>query len=291
MDQATNLRNIIKQQEVIQHTSKIITVTSGKGGVGKSSLSINLAICLSKLNNRVVILDADFGLANIEVMLGVRPQNNLAGLMYGGKSLKDIITPGPFNIGLISGGSGIAELTNLDNGQFANVANKLVELDEIADYVIVDTGAGISDGLMKFIEISNLTLLVATPEPTSITDAYAVMKSVNRTFIRVDDKPIIKMIANRVASYEEGKELYAKLHKVVSRFLSVNLSYLGGVLQDSSITKAVMAQNPITIANPNSPAAKTFMDIATMIHHGEQVEQKDRGGIRQLFTNMRYSRY
>ncbi len=291
MDQATNLRNIIKQQEVRQHTSKIITVTSGKGGVGKSSLSINLAICLSKLNNRVVILDADFGLANIEVMLGVRPQNNLTGLMYGGKTLKDIITPGPFNIGLISGGSGIAELTNLDNVQFASVANKLVELDEIADYVIVDTGAGISDGLMKFIEISNLTLLVATPEPTSITDAYAVMKSVNRAFLRVDDKPIIKMIANRVASYEEGKALYAKLQNVVSRFLSVNLSYLGGVLQDPSITKAVMAQNPITIANPNSPAAKIFMDIATMIHHGEQVEQKDRGGIRQLFTNMKYSRY
>ncbi len=291
MDQATNLRNLIKHQDVRQHTAKIITVTSGKGGVGKSSLSINLAISLSKLNQRVVILDADFGLANIEVMLGVRPTYNLTALIYEGKTLKDIITPGPYNIGFISGGSGIAELTNLDSGQFANVVNKLYELDEIADYVIVDTGAGITNGLMSFIGVSDRTLLVATPEPTSITDAYAVMKTVNRSFLKTDDKPTIQMVANRIATYEEGGELYSKLHKVVSRFLSVNLTYLGGILQDANIVKAVMAQKPILVQNPNSPAAQAIMDIALMIYNGEQVEQKDRGGVRQLFNNMRFSRY
>ena len=290
MDQATNLRNIIKHQDIRQHTAKIITVTSGKGGVGKSSLSVNLAICLSMLNNRVIILDADFGLANIEVMLGVRPKNNLAALMYAGKGIKDIITPGPCNVGFISGGSGITELTNLDSGQFACVANKLYELDDIADYVIVDTGAGISDGLMKFIGVSNRTLLVATPEPTSITDAYAVMKSINRSFQKLNEKPSIQMIANRITTFEEGKELYSKLNKVVSTFLAVDLVYLGGILQDTNITKAVMAQKPITISNPNSPSSKAIMDIATMIHQGVQIDQKDRGGLRQLFNNMRFSR-
>ncbi len=291
MDQATNLRNIIKQQDVRQHTAKIITVTSGKGGVGKSSLAVNLAISLSKLGNRVIILDADFGLANIEVMLGVRPKNNLAALVYAGKSLQEIITQGPCNIGFISGGSGIEELTNLDSGQFACIANKLFELDAIADYVIVDSGAGISDGMMKFVGVSNKTLLVATPEPTSITDAYAVMKSINRTFMKVNEKPTIQMIANRVTTYEEGKELYSKLNKVVSRFLTVRLSYLGGILQDPNITKAVMAQKPITIASPNSPASKAFMELATMIHQDVLVEQKDKGGIRQLFVNMLHPRY
>lgn len=291
MDQATNLRNIIKSQDVRQHTAKIITVTSGKGGVGKSNLSVNLAICLSKLNNRVIILDADFGLANIEVMLGVRPKNNLAALMYAGKSLKDIITPGPCNIGFISGGSGIEELTNVDSGQFACIANKLFELDAIADYVIIDSGAGISDGLMKFIAASDRTLLVATPEPTSITDAYAVMKSINRTFLKISDKPTIQMVGNRINTYEDGKELYSKLNKVVSRFLTVPLTYLGGVLLDPNITKAVMAQKPITIASPNSPASKAFMEIATMIHQDALMEQKDKGGIRQLFANMLHSRY
>lgn len=291
MDQATNLRNIIKQQDVREHTAKIITVTSGKGGVGKSSLSVNLAICLSQLNNRVIVLDADFGLANVEVMLGVRPKNNLAGLMFAGQGLKEIITPGPCNIGFISGGSGIAELTNLDSGQFAHVANKLIELDEIADYIIIDTGAGISDGLMRFVGVSDRTLLVATPEPTSITDAYAVMKSINRYYLKVNEKPMIQMIANRVSTFEEGRELYQKLDKVVSKFLTVNLTYLGGILQDLSITKAVMAQKPVTMSNPNAPASKAFMDIATMIHQGIQVEQRDRSGIRQLFNNMRSTRY
>lgn len=291
MDQATNLRNIIKQQDVRQHTAKIITVTSGKGGVGKSNLSVNLAISLSKLNNRVIILDADFGLANVEVMLGVRPQYNMAALVYSGKTLKEIITPGPGNIGFISGGSGIEELTNLNSGQFASIANKLYELDEIADYVIVDTGAGITEGILNFISVSDRTLLVATPEPTSITDAYAVMKTINRNFLKSGIKPTMQMIANRITTYDDGRELYSKLNKVVSRFLSVDLSYLGGVLQDPNITKAVMAQKPISIAYPDSPASKAFMDIASMIHKDICVEQKDRGGIRQLFNNMRRQRY
>ena len=145
MDQAQQLRNIIKKQELEPpHTdARVITVTSGKGGVGKTSVSVNLAITLSKMGKKVILLDADFGLANIEIMLGVRPRYNLADLMFKGKEMKDIITYGPENIGFISGGSGINEMANLTKDQVSHLIEKMCELDRIADVIIVDTGAGL----------------------------------------------------------------------------------------------------------------------------------------------------
>ena len=165
MDQAERLRNIIKKQElppVQKPVAKVITVTSGKGGVGKSSISVNLAIQLSRMGKRVVIFDADFGLANIEIMLGLHPRYNLADMMYRGKTLNDIITYGPENVGFISGGSGIQELANLSREQIITLIQKLNELDEFADVVIVDTGAGISDTVLEFVAASEEVLLVAT---------------------------------------------------------------------------------------------------------------------------------
>ena len=221
MDQAERLRKMVSEQTTPRRVSRVITVTSGKGGVGKSNISVNLAIALSRLGNRVIIFDADFGLANVEVMLGIRPGYNLADLMFKGKSLSDIITVGPENIGFISGGSGIQELTNLTRDQIIYLIQKLVELDEKADIVIIDTGAGISDSVMEFIAASTEVLLVATPEPTSLTDAYALLKALNRrTDISVQDM-VIKMVANRVDSHAEGMELYNKLNLVVSKFLDI----------------------------------------------------------------------
>lgn len=183
MDQAERLRNIIKKQElppVQKPVAKVITVTSGKGGVGKSSISVNLAIQLSRMGKRVVIFDADFGLANIEIMLGLHPRYNLADMMYRGKTLNDIITYGPENVGFISGGSGIQELANLSREQIITLIQKLNELDEFADVVIVDTGAGISDTVLEFVAASEEVLLVATPEPTSITDAVCVIENIKQ---------------------------------------------------------------------------------------------------------------
>ena len=171
MDQAERLRDILKKQ-VLQpkkkRTAKVITVTSGKGGVGKTSLSVNLAIQLSRLGKQVVIFDADFGLANIEIMLGLRPKYNLADLMYRGKKIGDIITYGPENVGFISGGSGIRELESISRDQVFSLIHKLDDLDRAADVIIVDTGAGISDAVLEFVAASEDILLVATPEPTSI---------------------------------------------------------------------------------------------------------------------------
>ena len=184
MDQAENLRNQVRantqQSSKKPQIARVITVTSGKGGVGKSSVSINLAIQLSRQGKKVIVFDADFGLANIEVMLGLRPEYNLADLMFRGKTLKDIITYGPENIGFISGGSGINELANMTKEQIYSLIQRLYELDNMADIIIVDTGAGISDAVLEFVAASEEVLLVATPEPTSITDAYALLKTLNR---------------------------------------------------------------------------------------------------------------
>ena len=219
MDQAERLRNIIKNQNRRQHLAKVITVTSGKGGVGKSNISVNLAITLSKMGKRVVILDADFGLANIEIMLGIRPKYNLADMMFHGKGVCDIIASGPENIGFISGGSGIREMTNLSRDQIQNLVRSVYELDQVADVILIDTGAGISDSVIDLVLCSSQVLLVVTPEPTSITDAYALLKTLQRQEEFEGGKMKIHMISNRTQSEDEGRELYRKLSAVSSKFL------------------------------------------------------------------------
>ncbi len=290
MDQAERLRKIVKEQASPRRVARVITVTSGKGGVGKSSISVNLAIALSRLGKRVIVLDADFGLANIEVMLGIRPQYNLADLMFRGKSLSDIVTQGPENIGFISGGSGIQELTNLTKDQIVYLIQKLVELDELADIILVDTGAGISDSVLEFVAASSEVLLVATPEPTSITDAYALLKTLNRkTDVSLQDTAIM-MIANRIDTYDDGKELYDKLSLVVSKFLNLKLEYLGAVPQDTSVSKAVMRQKPALMLYPNSQFSRSIATFAGIMCENEEELVQNKKGIAQLFTNLLRSR-
>ncbi len=290
MDQAEKLRKIVKEQAVPRRVARVITVTSGKGGVGKSSVSVNLAIALSKLGKRVVVLDADFGLANVEVMLGIRPLYTLADLMFRGKSLTDIITEGPEKIGFISGGSGIQELTELTKDQIVYLIQKLVELDERADIIIIDTGAGIGDSVLEFVASSSEVLLVATPEPTSITDAYALLKTLNRKIDRSLEDTVIKVVANRIDNYEEGRELYDKLSLVVNKFLNLKLEYLGAVPQDSNVSKAVMKQKPATLVYPNSQFTKSIHSFASILCEGEDTNTQEKKGIAGLFTNLLRSR-
>lgn len=290
MDQAEKLRRMVQQQINPRRVARVITVTSGKGGVGKSSVSVNLAIALSRMGKRVIILDADFGLANIEVMLGIRPKYNLADLMFRGKSLADIITEGPENIGFISGGSGIQELTNLTRDQIVYLIQKLIELDERADVIIIDTGAGIADSVLEFVAASTEVLLIATPEPTSITDAYALLKTLNRkTEITLQDT-VIKTVANRIDTYEEGKELYDKLSLVVNKFLSLKLEYLGAIPQDGNVSKAVMKQKPAILVYPNTHFSKAITNFANTLCENEPETVIEKKGIAQLFSSLLKSR-
>lgn len=286
MDQAEQLRNIIKMQVQPQNVSRVITITSGKGGVGKTNLAVNLAIELQKRGQRVVILDADFGLANIEVMLGVRPIYNLADLMFKGKTLKDIIIPGPEGIGFISGGSGIKELASLTRDQVFYVMQSLSELDDIADVIIVDTGAGIADTVLEFAAASEEVLLVVTPEPTSITDAYALLKTLNRTQDFQASRTIIKLVSNRVSDWKEGKEIFDKVSVVADKFLNIKLEYMGAMLNDGNVSRAVMQQKPLVLAYPHTAAALSISYLAGNLQEGQVFNEPKDKGIKRLFTNL-----
>ncbi len=287
MDQAENLRNIIKMNQQPQRpVARVITVTSGKGGVGKSNTAINLAIQFRQMGQRVIILDADFGLANIEIMFGTVPRHNLCDLIYQGKNIKDIITWGPGGVGFISGGSGIAGLSNLSREYLIYIIQNLAELDAIADIVIVDTGAGISDAVLEFLVASGEIILVTTPEPTSITDSYSLLKALNRHSRFSSETSQIKVMANKVDNKDEGKALFTKLNAVVARYLKLPISYLGSVPQDSHLNQAVMQQTPVSLANPNAKSAKAYQEIAQVLMYGEQSLLPQKRGMAAFFSHI-----
>ena len=287
MDQAEQLRNIIKlNNQPARPLARVITVTSGKGGVGKSNVSINLAIQLRKLGQRVIILDADFGLANIEIMFGTVPKHNLCDLIYQGKNIKEIITWGPEDVGFISGGSGIAGLSNLSRDYLSYIIQNLAELDAITDVIIVDTGAGISDAVLDFLVASGEILLVTTPEPTSITDSYSLLKALNRHPRFSREASQIKVIANRVEAGEEGRALFNKLNTVVTRYLKLQIEFLGAVPYDNQLSRAVMQQTPVSIQNPNAKSAKAFEGIAAVLMNKEVSQMVPRRGMAAFFSHI-----
>lgn len=287
MDQAEQLRNIIKKnQQTPRPAARVITVTSGKGGVGKSNVSINLAVQFRKMGKRVIIFDADFGLANIEVMFGAVPKNNLGDLIYQGKNIREIITMGPMDIGFISGGSGIAGMSNLGKDYINYLIQNLAELDLMADVIIIDTGAGISDSVLEFLVASGEVLLVTTPEPTSITDSYSILKALNRHPRFNKETTQIKVVANKVSDFEEGKQLYNKLNVVVGRYLKIPISFVGVIPDDPMLQKAVMQQSPVSISYPNAKATKAFEDLSTVLVNNQTEPVFHKRGMAGFFANM-----
>lgn len=286
-DQAEKLRNIIKaQSQPRRQAARVITVTSGKGGVGKSNTALNLAVQFRKMDQKVIILDADFGLANIEIMFGTVPKYNLYDLIYQGKGIRDIITWGPMEVGFISGGSGIVGMANLSRDYLNYIIQNLVELDSMADIIIVDTGAGISDAVLEFLVASNEILLVTTPEPTSITDSYSLLKALNRHSRFSEEYTSINVLANKVRNEEEAEILYHKLNMVVSRYLKVPIEYLGYIPQDEQLSKAVMQQMPVSIQNAAAKSALAYKEIARRLMSGEKDSPKIKQGMMAFFSHI-----
>lgn len=284
MDQADKLREKVELLKEQAPSARVITVTSGKGGVGKTSLSVNLALQLRQQGKKVVILDADFGLANVEIMLGIRPQYNLADLIFNNKSIEEIITEGPLGVGFISGGSGVQDLVNLDKEKLKKLIAKLVKLDSLYDVIIIDTGAGIADSVIEFVLSSPEVLLVVTPEPTSITDAYSLLKAVNRKKEFKRDQKSIKVVANRVDNPEEGQEIFDKIRLVVSKFLNIELEYLGYIPMDKQLITAVLEQKPISIHNPESESALRIRNICGKLLD-KSFEEVEKIGIAKVLLN------
>ena len=285
MDQASGLRNIIKASQT-RPLARVITVTSGKGGVGKSNTAINLAVQFRKMGQRVIILDADFGLANIEIMFGAVPKHNLFDLIYKGMKMEDIITWGPSEIGFISGGSGIAGMSNLSREYLTYIIQNLAQLDAMADIIIVDTGAGISDAVLEFLVASGEILVVTTPEPTSITDSYSLLKALSHHERFSAENTNIKVIANRVSSDNEGKILFNKLNTVVSRYLKLPICFLGSIPQDDALQKAVMQQMPVSIQTPKSKSACAYETIANILMNREINKNNRNRGMAAFFSHI-----
>ena len=285
MDQAEQLR-IIKASRQSRPLARVITVTSGKGGVGKSNTSINLAIQFRKMGKKVIILDADFGLANIEIMFGAVPKHNLCDLIYQRKKITDIITWGPMEVGFISGGSGIAGMSNLSREYLTYIIQNLAKLDAIADIVIVDTGAGISDAVLEFLVASGEILLVTTPEPTSITDSYSLLKALYRHPRFQEEATKVKMVANKVGREEEGQVLFNKLNAVVARYLKIPMTYLGSIPDDRQLSKAVMQQVPVSIQNPSAKSSLAYERMAQKLLGKEEEERQPKRGMAAFFSHI-----
>ncbi len=283
MDQAQGLRNVVKLQSQINiPEARVLTITSGKGGVGKSNTAVNLAVAFRNLGKRVIIFDADLGLANVEVMFAVPPRHNLSDVIYGSMDIEEVITTGPMDIGFISGGSGITSLNDLSDDQVHYLVRSLRKLNRLCDILIVDTGAGISNQVLDFVVSSPEILLVTTPEPGSITDSYSLLKAVyaSDTFNRSSQR--IRLIANRVASREEGDAVYRKLSSVTGKFLGGSIESLGMIPYDQALEKAVLSQQVVSIVSPHAKSTKAFTQIAQDLE-SETVHRPVAFGISRFF--------
>ncbi|SFH62842.1 flagellar biosynthesis protein FlhG [Pseudobutyrivibrio sp. OR37] len=284
MDQAENLRNVIKAQNIrTVEKTKVITITSGKGGVGKSNMAVNLAVWFTRLGKKVIILDADFGLANVEVMFGTLPNYNLSDVIFKGMSIRDIITEGPMGIGFISGGSGVVGLNNLNREQIAFLVHNLSLLNDLCDILIIDTGAGVSDQVLEFVLASPEVVLVSTPEPSSLTDSYSLMKAMYKSPKYSKNGTNVHLVANKVMSEAEGTAVYSKMNSVVQKFLGGNLDYLGYIAYDTQLEKSVRNQKVVSLEVPSSKSAKCFQAVAS------KLLKKDEGthfkwGVSHIFT-------
>jgi len=253
LDQASGLRKMQEPNKV-----KVIAVSGGKGGVGKTNVSLNTAISLAQMGKKVLVLDADLGLANVDVMLGLRVKKNLSHVMSGECELDDIIIDGPAGVKIIPATSGTQTMVDLTPSEHAGLIRAFSDMETEFDVLIVDTAAGISDMVLSFARAAQDVMLVVCDEPTSITDCYALMKLLSR------DHGVFKfkVVANMVRSPKEGQQLFAKLTKVSDRFLDVALELVGVVPFDENIRKSVRKQQAIVEAFPDSPASKGFKRIA-----------------------------
>lgn len=251
----TSNRHIIKRDSA----ARVITVTSGKGGVGKTNFTVNLALALSiNYGKKVLIIDADLGLANIDIVLGSSAPYNILNLIENGLSINDIIMEGPNNVKFISGGSGIYNLANLDEQQLQYFISQLTLLDSWADIILVDTGAGINRNVLNFVMAADEVIIVTTPEPTSVTDAYAMLK----VYAGHHGNSTVRLVVNRVADVEEAQTVADKLVNVAFRFLGLPMNSLGYVYDDRNVTKAVKSQVPFLLSYPHSASSRCIEQIA-----------------------------
>ena len=243
------------------HPVQVIAVTGGKGGIGKTNVSVNLSLALAEMGRRVVLLDADLGLANVDVLLGLKPKATLADVLEGKCDLRDVLVTGPGGVRIVPAASGAANMVSLNHQQHAGLIQAFSEIGDNIDVLIVDTAAGIGDSVVSFVRAAQEVLVVVCDEPTSITDAYALIKLLNRDY----GMTRFRVLANMVGTPQEGRMVFAKLAKVTDRFLDVALQYVGAVPFDEAVRKSVQKQRAVFEAFPRSKASLAIRAIAQKV--------------------------
>lgn len=281
LDQAEKLRQLVNSnKEKSNNCPKVITVTSGKGGVGKSNFVVNLSISLQKMGKKVLILDADVGMGNDDVLMGFLPKYSIYDVIFNNKEVEEVIVTGPFGVKLLPAGTGITDIEGITENQINRFINKLSSLQGL-DYIIMDTGAGVNRSVLGFVACCEELIVLTTPEPTSITDAYSLLKAVSHFNI----KQRAKLIVNRTIDNKEGHITYNKFKSAASKFLNIDLEYLGCICDDRKVVQSVRNQKPFVIAYPNCDASKhMYVIVENML--GNNVNAKHNIGIEGLFKKL-----
>jgi len=261
--------------------TRIIAIASGKGGVGKTNLSVNLAIAYAQMGKRVIVMDADLGLANVNVMLNMIPKYNLYHVIRKQKSMRDIILDTEYGIRIVAGASGFSKIANLSEEERQNFINELYTLQE-ADIVIIDTSAGVSSNVLSFVAAADDAIIVTTPEPTAITDAYGIIKIIATEIENLNIG--LKLVVNRVHSVTEGRRVAERIINISGQFLNLKVEYLGCIYDDPIVSSSVIRQKPFLVAEPKSKAAISVQHLVTRIEKTEFVDDKGIGRfIKKLF--------
>ncbi|NMA70113.1 MAG: MinD/ParA family protein [Desulfitobacterium sp.] len=282
-DQAKVLRRLVSQQKKQERQGlRVFAVTSGKGGVGKTNFSVNLGLALTDLGHKVILFDGDLGLANLDIACGVTPRYTLEHLLNGEKTIEEILIRGPKGIGILPGGSGVQDLANIERERLIEVIQNLSKLEGLGDIVIIDTGAGLGQNVLNFLKAADDIILVTTPEPTSLTDAYGLMKTLQRNH----SFHTINIVVNRVIKEKDARDTFKRLESAANRFLNLPLELLGWIYEDVAVGKAIMKQEPIGISYPHSPAYQCIQWIASSVSGIYLDPPKQAGGIRGFLTKL-----
>lgn len=286
-DQATKLRNLIvsraeeeaKSREIgelyfdMAENTRVIAITSGKGGVGKTNLAVNLAVGLQLSGQRVILIDADIGMANVNLLMGSVTNRSLIDLLEENIQLEDVIEDGVAGVKYISGVAGIEDTLNLNRDEQRKLHKKLSRCSEFADIIIIDTGAGLNRNVIEFILAAEEVLLITTPEPTALADAYAVIKA----YTTYTDRRNIKLIINRIHEEEEFKEVAEKLNQTTKKFLDLTIDSLGYIYEDKAVREAVQRQEPFVLGDKEAPAARCIFEIVKSLLSGDKMGSISKG--------------
>ena len=286
-DQASRLRNLVeeraqeeaKAREIgelyfdVAEDTRVIAITSGKGGVGKTSLAVNLAVGLQLAGQKVMLIDADIGMANVNLLMGSVTNRSLIDLLNDDTELEDVVENGVEGVKYISGVAAIEATLNLNRNEQKKLHKKLSRCSEFANIIIIDTGAGLNRNVIEFILAAEEVLLITTPEPTALADAYAVIKA----YTTYTERRNIKLVINRIREEEEYEDVAEKMNQTTKKFLGISIDYLGYIYDDKAVLEAVHRQEPFITANPKSPAARCVSALVKSLLSGERMGSVSKG--------------